>query len=67
MKNEFEIGDYVYAEGWCYGKIVYIDNKYAEVDFDTMRGGGCRTFLLEDLQHSEKPKRRLNYGQGDKK
>jgi hypothetical protein len=65
MKNEFEIGDYVYAEDWCYGKIVYINEKYAEVDFDTMRGGGSLTFSLEDLKHAEKPKRRLNYGSAE--
>jgi hypothetical protein len=62
MQNEFKIGDYVYAEDWCYGKIVYLTDKYAEVDFDTMRGGGSLTFSLEDLKHAEPPKRRLNYG-----
>lgn len=67
MENKFEIGDYVFAEDWCYGRIVYIDENYAEVDFDTMRGGGSLTFLLNDLKHAETPKRRLNYGQGDKK
>jgi hypothetical protein len=62
LGTEFEIGDYVYAEDWCYGRIVYIDENYAELDFDTMRGGGSLTFSLKDLKHAEKPKRRLNYG-----
>lgn len=62
MQMKFKIGDYVYAEDWCYGKIVYIDDKYAEVDFNTMRGGASLTFALEDLRHAESPKRKLNYG-----
>lgn len=53
MSQKFKIGDYVYAEGWCYGKIVYFDEKYAEVDFETMRGGGCMTFAIENLKHAE--------------
>lgn len=27
QKNKFKIGDYVFAEDWCYGKIVYIDDN----------------------------------------
>lgn len=56
MKDRFKIGDYVYAEDWCYGRIVYITDKYAEVDFDTARGGGCLTFALEDLKIAKPPK-----------
>ena len=63
MEEKFEVGDYVFAEDWCYGRIVYLNNQYAEVDFDTTNGGGCLTFALEDLKHAEPPKRRLNYGE----
>lgn len=62
-ENNFNLGDYVYAEGWVYGKIVYIDKEYAEVEFNTMRGGGSLTFALEDLEHAEKPKRSFNLGE----
>ena len=62
MGAKFKVGDYVYAEDWIYGKIVNIDGKYAEVDFDTMHGGGSLTFELEDLKHAEPPKRKINLG-----
>ena len=62
MEEKFEIGDYVYAEDWCYGKIVYLTECYAEVYFDTLRGGGSRTFALTELKHAEQKTRKLNYG-----
>jgi hypothetical protein len=55
MEKEFEIGDYVFAEDWCYGRIVYIHGGYAEVDFETTGGGGCLSFSFEDLKHAERP------------
>lgn len=67
MIQKFNIGDYVYAEDWCYGKIVYLTDKYAEIDFDTMRGGGSLTFSLDDLKHAEPKKRTFNYGREENK
>jgi hypothetical protein len=45
--------------------IVNINEEYAEVDFDTLNGGGCFSFPLKDLKHAEKPKRSFNYGRKD--
>ena len=64
MKQKFELGDYVYAEDWCYGKIVYLTECYAEVYFDTLRGGDSMTFSLTELKHAETKTRKLNYGRG---
>lgn len=66
MQKNFEIGDYVYAEDWCYGKIVYLTEQYAEVDFNSTSGGGSLTFALEDLKHAEQKKGVLNYGRTNK-
>lgn len=63
MEEKFELGDYVYAEDWCYGKIVYLTDKFAELDYHTTSGFKNKTFALEDLKHAEKPKRRFNYGE----
>lgn len=53
MQNDFQLGDYVVAEDWCYGRIVYINNEYAEIDFVTLHGGGCLTFNIKDIKFVE--------------
>lgn len=45
----YEIGDYVYAADWCYGKIVDLDEKGAWVEFDTGTGGGTLYFYYDEL------------------
>jgi hypothetical protein len=62
MQKRFELGDYVYAEDWFYGQILYLTDKYAEVYFDSMQGGRSLTFELKDLKHAEQKKKKLNYG-----
>jgi hypothetical protein len=64
LMENFQIGDYVFAEDWCYGRIIYINEVYAEIYFDTLKGGDSMTFALKDLKHAEPPKRKLNYGEG---
>ena len=59
-EQTFHLGDYVFAEDWIYGKIVYLDNEYAEISFQTEKGNGYKTFSLTDLKHSETPKRIMN-------
>ena len=59
-KETFKLGDYVYAEDWIYGKIIYLDDKYAEISFQTKKGNGYKTFFLTDLKHAEPPKREIN-------
>lgn len=42
MRDEiFEVGDWIYAGDWCYGRIVDLDfeNREALVEFDTESGG----------------------------
>ena len=63
MQNEFNIGDYVYAEDWFYGKIVYLTDKFAEIAYQATNGIKSKTFALEDLKHAEPKKGSLNYGQ----
>lgn len=65
MEKKFEIGDYVYADDWVYGKIVYLTDKYAEVYFDTLRGGDSQTFPIESLKHEETNKKTFNFGNNE--
>lgn len=48
-ENIFKIGDYVYADDWCYGQIVEIANGLAYVEFDTGTGGGTLPFDFNEL------------------
>ena len=51
--EKFKIGDKVYADDWCYGKIVEIKGDIAYVKFETERGGGCLNFELSELRHEK--------------
>lgn len=53
MYEDFKIGDWVYAEDWCYGQIIDIDGNFASVEFDTGSGGGTCLFDICDLVHAE--------------
>jgi hypothetical protein len=48
MKN-FNVGDWVYGDDWCYGKITDICDGVAQVEFDTGTGGGSFSFGLDEL------------------
>lgn len=50
----FEVGDRVYAGGWCEGIIVNIENDVAYVEFETAGGGGCLPFGLDELEYVPK-------------
>ena len=50
---EFQIGDWVYAEDWCYGQIVEISGDEVAVEFDTTFGGGTCFFNVNDLVHAK--------------
>ena len=56
MRN-FKIGDWVYASDWCYGQIENIEDGIALVEYFTPGGGGCCSFLIDDLQKAEPPKK----------
>lgn len=49
----FKVSDSVYAEEWCYGRIVDIEEDLAYVQFETYRGGGCLPFKLSELKHEK--------------
>ena len=49
----FEIGDYVYASDWCYGRIVDLDDEGAFVEFETTGGGGTCWFYLDELKKAD--------------
>lgn len=57
--EEFELGDYVYGEDWCFGQIVKLEEDGVWVEFDTERGGGTCVFdydqikLADDLSGGE--------------
>ena len=51
--TDFQVGDWVYAEDWCYGQIVDIDGDFISVEFDTGSGGGTCTFELGDVVLAE--------------
>lgn len=56
--SQFNIGDWVYGDDWCYGQIVDIedDGEYADVEYATPSGGGCMPFHISELSHAEPPK-----------
>lgn len=58
--RKFKVGDWVYGEDWCYGRIVAIeeDENVAYVEFQTQRGGGCLSFLFSELELAELPKKK---------
>lgn len=47
--QKFNVGDWVYADDWCYGQIVGIYGGTAYVEFETGTGGGCVGFEIGDL------------------
>ena len=51
-RNEFHVGDTVYASDWCYGGIVRIDGIIAWVEVDTGTGGGTCAFELSELRRA---------------
>ena len=51
--KDFQVGDWVYAEDWCYGQIIEIDGNFARVEFDTGSGGGNCWFDLSDVVLAE--------------
>ena len=54
--TNFKIGDYVYGDDWCYGRIVDIDPEgYAHVEFETFNGGGCMWFEIDELTLAKSP------------
>lgn len=54
MQN-FKIGDWVYADDWCYGQIREIDKNIVDVEFSTGTGGGNFCFELSELQPAPSP------------
>lgn len=54
--TNFEIGDWVYADDWCYGQIVDMHSSWAIVEFETYGGGGSYSFKLTELIHAPAPK-----------
>lgn len=55
---DFQIGDWVYADDWCYGRITVIYDDSAMVEFETDGGGGSFSFELSELTHAPRPKKR---------
>lgn len=51
--NEFNIGDWVIARDYFYGRIVEIDDDEALVEFEHGYSGGTMPFYLTELVHSE--------------
>ena len=54
--SNFKVGDWVYASDWCHGQIVYIYDDYAEVEYETVGGGGSCAFRLNELQKADPPR-----------
>lgn len=54
--DEFNIGDWVYGDDWCYGQIMDIDNKGALVEYETAGGGGSFWFNFCELEKAPEPK-----------
>jgi hypothetical protein len=54
--SKFKIGDWVYAEDWCYGQIVDLHSSWAVVEYSTPAGGGSFSFKLSELYKAEPPK-----------
>ena len=59
--NKFRVGDWVYAEDWCFGQIVYIGDNFAYVEFHTGTGGGCMPFELDELKLAKPPNKIVTY------
>lgn len=57
--DKFSVGNYVYADDFCYGKIVEIEGEVAYVEFDTGNGGGCLPFNLNELKLAKPPKKEV--------
>lgn len=53
--DNFQIGDWVYADDWCYGQIVDIEDSIAVVEFETWCGGGSIPFSISDLEKAPNP------------
>ena len=51
--DNFKIGDKVYTNDCCYGRIVEIKNNLAYVEFRTANGGGCLPFSFDELEHEK--------------
>ena len=45
----FEVGDYVYASDWCYGRIIDLDYDGAFIEFETTGGGGSCYFYFDEI------------------
>lgn len=58
---KFKVGDWVYAEDWCFGHITYIEDNIAFVEFHTGTGGGCVPFELDKLKLAKPPKKTVTY------
>lgn len=54
--DNFQIGDWVYADDWCYGQIMDIHSSWAIVEYDTVTGGGSFSFKLSELSKAPAPK-----------
>lgn len=52
----FKIGDWVYADDWCYGQIVDMHSSWAIVEFETYGGGGSYSFKVTELKHAPAPR-----------
>lgn len=48
--GDFQIGDKVYADDWCYGEIVRLEDDIAWVEFETAGGGGTAKFNIANLR-----------------
>ena len=56
--TKFNVGDWVYASGWCYGYITKIEDGFAVVEYDTGSGGGSCSFMFEDMVKAWPPKKK---------
>lgn len=55
--EKFNIGDWVYASGWCYGCITKIEDGFAVVEYDTCSGRGSCSFMFEDMVKAWPPRK----------
>lgn len=61
--SNFQIGDWVYADDWCYGQITDIYSGWAHVEFNTGSGGGNFSFKLSELSKAPAPEPRKSVKQ----
>jgi hypothetical protein len=59
--SNFEIGDWVYADEWCYGQITDLHSSWAVVEFQTDTGGGSFSFKLDDLVKAPAPENKREF------